>query len=374
VETDFAYDLETLKKGRATWDERGAFRGTIAYCAPEVLRGDAFDEKSDVYGYALVLWALYTCEEPWNDVFTTGDNAEFTRRVLFENMRPNLPEEMPPRLSKLIQRCWDAESTKRPAFNEIVEELDLVMLDVSLGTENSLARAFWEHHFGSRYQVDFDEFMGYASRLIPMRTETEEAVVKYLFTYGGINFSAPTVTLERYGRMMRWFGPVTKASSDVVTKRMVGATQNRWFHGFINMSLAVSLLAEQPPGTFLVRFCNSRKKGHFFIIYSHAPNDIRFLRVVRLPAAAQSSPSFDTRYIIEGSDRFPPASSLAELISRLEMGEGVAAGLPQLLRPATGWPFAQIFLHIESPNLRGASTKALPFHANSATNIREDGQ
>lgn len=340
---------ETLKRGRATWDERGAFRGTIAYCAPEVLKGDVFDEKSDVYGYALVMWALYTCEEPWVSVFPAGDYAEFTRKVLFENMRPALPASMPQRLSALITNCWDAESSKRPSFNEIVAQLDLIMLDVALGSETSLGRAFWERHFGSRHQVDFDEFMGYASRIIPVKNETEEALLKFLFTHTNNDNSSPMVSLERYGRMIRWFGPFTGSASDTVMKRIVGTTKNRWFHGFINMSLAVSLLAEQPIGTFLVRFCNSRHRGHFFILYVHALNDIRFVRVIRKAVGIKSPPQNDTSYVLDGHDEFAPASSLPELVSRLQ--KGGANGLPKLERAAPGWPFAQIFLHIESPDL-----------------------
>lgn len=319
----------------------------MAYCAPEILRGDAFDEKSDVYSYALVLWALYTCEEPWVEVFPDGDNTDFTRRVLFDKIRPAVPKDMPLRLSNLINRAWDADPNQRPLMSEAVEQLDLFMLDVALGSQNSLERSFWERHFGSRHVVDFEEFMGYISRLIPVRNETEEAVVKYLFTFGSVSAS-PTVTLERYGRMARWFGPFSGTGSDVVTKRMIGATRNRWFHGFVSMSLAVSLLAEQPKGTFLVRFCNSRERGHFFIIYVEEENDIRFLRILRNLRAGETGPI----YSVEGNDKFEGSPSLGSLVTSLQAGEGATAGLPRLTKAAPGWPFAQIFLHIDAPNLR----------------------
>jgi serine/threonine protein kinase len=35
------------------------------YMAPEMLLGQPFDEKADIYSFGIVLWELYTGEEPY---------------------------------------------------------------------------------------------------------------------------------------------------------------------------------------------------------------------------------------------------------------------------------------------------------------------
>ena len=42
--------------------------GTPGWMAPEVLRGDKFDECSDLYSFGVVLWEMLTLEQPWKDV------------------------------------------------------------------------------------------------------------------------------------------------------------------------------------------------------------------------------------------------------------------------------------------------------------------
>ena len=37
------------------------------WTAPEVLRSQSYNEKSDVYSMGVILWELVTNEEPWGD-------------------------------------------------------------------------------------------------------------------------------------------------------------------------------------------------------------------------------------------------------------------------------------------------------------------
>lgn len=36
--------------------------------APEVLRNEPSDEKSDVYSFAVILWELMTLQQPWRNL------------------------------------------------------------------------------------------------------------------------------------------------------------------------------------------------------------------------------------------------------------------------------------------------------------------
>ena len=37
----------------------------VQWCAPEVLRSQSYNEKSDVWSFGVVLWELATGQEPW---------------------------------------------------------------------------------------------------------------------------------------------------------------------------------------------------------------------------------------------------------------------------------------------------------------------
>ena len=42
--------------------------GTPEWMAPEVLRNDPTDERSDVYSFAIILWELMTLKYPWEEL------------------------------------------------------------------------------------------------------------------------------------------------------------------------------------------------------------------------------------------------------------------------------------------------------------------
>ena len=112
VVADFGLS-DSLRKGSSTWDNRGAFKGTILYTAPgirlvsffsfssflsdfslllplpfslvasllsspplftssflsvEILRGLEFNEKSDVYSLGLVLWTVTSSKDPFTEL------------------------------------------------------------------------------------------------------------------------------------------------------------------------------------------------------------------------------------------------------------------------------------------------------------------
>lgn len=48
----------------------------------------------------------------------------------------------------------------------------------------------------------------------------------------GEGAGAAEVTLERFGLMCKWFGPVKSRSSNIL-KTLVGTMQHGWFHGDI---------------------------------------------------------------------------------------------------------------------------------------------
>ncbi|OVA20361.1 Protein kinase domain [Macleaya cordata] len=106
--------------------------GTYRWMAPEVINHQTYDQKADVFSFAIVLWELTTAKVPY-DTMTPLQAALGVR----QGLRPSLPENAHPRLLDLMQRCWEAVPTNRPSFSEITAELEELLQDVQAASEVS---------------------------------------------------------------------------------------------------------------------------------------------------------------------------------------------------------------------------------------------
>ncbi|XP_028781742.1 serine/threonine-protein kinase STY13 [Neltuma alba] len=101
--------------------------GTLGYMAPEVLNGNPYNRKCDVYSFGICLWEIYCCDMPYPDL----SFAEVTAAVVRQNLRPDIPRCCPSSLANVMKRCWDANPDKRPEMDEVVSMLEAI--DTSKG-------------------------------------------------------------------------------------------------------------------------------------------------------------------------------------------------------------------------------------------------
>ncbi|KAL4565878.1 hypothetical protein LXL04_029984 [Taraxacum kok-saghyz] len=92
--------------------------GTYRWMAPEVINHQPYDQKADVFSFAIVLWELVTAKIPYRNM--TPLQAALGVRL---GKRPDLPTNTHPKLLELMQRCWETEPDIRPSFSEIKLEL-----------------------------------------------------------------------------------------------------------------------------------------------------------------------------------------------------------------------------------------------------------
>ncbi|XP_011101450.1 serine/threonine-protein kinase STY8-like [Sesamum indicum] len=99
--------------------------GTYRWMAPEVINHQPYDQKADVFSFAIVLWELVTAKVPY-DTMTPLQAALGVR----QGLRPELPKNAHPKLLDLMQRCWEAVPSNRPSFSEIIIELEELLQEV----------------------------------------------------------------------------------------------------------------------------------------------------------------------------------------------------------------------------------------------------
>lgn len=93
--------------------------GTPEWMAPEFLRGEPSNEKSDVFSFGVILWELVTMQQPWNGL----SPPQVVGAVAFQNRRLTIPPNTTPVLASLMESCWADDPAQRPSFSSIVETL-----------------------------------------------------------------------------------------------------------------------------------------------------------------------------------------------------------------------------------------------------------
>jgi hypothetical protein len=75
--------------------------------------------KADVFSFAMTCYEVVSGKLPYSSDLPRQSVNELVR----EGVRPELPEDINPSLSSLIQKCWQTQAPKRPTFEKICFDL-----------------------------------------------------------------------------------------------------------------------------------------------------------------------------------------------------------------------------------------------------------
>jgi serine/threonine protein kinase len=127
-------------------------KGTWYFIAPEHLNDfSTLDYLCDIYSFGMTLWRIFhqdVAQSQIQKIFST--NFDVLRKQVQDNVRPPMGTKIPPKLSSLIQRCWDNDRAMRPqSMSEICYELDQISLDSE--SDIPLPVLVTESDFASQY-------------------------------------------------------------------------------------------------------------------------------------------------------------------------------------------------------------------------------
>lgn len=93
--------------------------GTPHWMAPEIMRGEKYDEFSDIYSYGMILWEMVTGETPYKGYSI----PQIIGAVGFDNYQVPLPTKGNLLILKMMEKCLNRVRSERPNFKYIVENL-----------------------------------------------------------------------------------------------------------------------------------------------------------------------------------------------------------------------------------------------------------
>ena len=107
--------------------------GSLRYMAPEVALCEPYDERADVYSFAIILWQMAARTVPFAGMAAVGGIEGFIERVARQGARPPLPPKWPAALRQTLATCWEAEVPRRATICAALPALESLLVELELG-------------------------------------------------------------------------------------------------------------------------------------------------------------------------------------------------------------------------------------------------
>lgn len=110
--------------GNSELTQVGIAVGTPAYMAPEQIRGDRIDARTDIFAVGIVLYEMLAGEKPWAE----EEGRSITVKVLDEAYTPirERLDSVPEELAQVIERCLEKDPKDRyQSMYEVRRDLEL---------------------------------------------------------------------------------------------------------------------------------------------------------------------------------------------------------------------------------------------------------
>ena len=100
--------IDALSRSQQSLTAEGTIAGTLPYMAPELLRGQRGDQRSDIWALGVLLYEMLAGDRP----FAGATGFEISAAILHQQP-PALPSTVPAPMRAIVQRCLEKNPDKR---------------------------------------------------------------------------------------------------------------------------------------------------------------------------------------------------------------------------------------------------------------------
>ena len=97
--------------------------GSLRYMAPEVVLHKAYNEKVDVFSFAIVIWTIAKEKVPYKGY----DRATHKTNVIIGGERPRFDTSWPQSFCNLLDACWHRNIERRPSMSQVSLQLAAII-------------------------------------------------------------------------------------------------------------------------------------------------------------------------------------------------------------------------------------------------------
>lgn len=117
---DFGAAARLASRATVTGEFQGQLLGTIAFMAPEVLRGDDYGRSCDIWSVGCAMIEMATTKPPWN-ANDVSNHLALIYKIARAQESPPIPEHLSPATRDLALRCLEVKSEDRPPAKDLLK-------------------------------------------------------------------------------------------------------------------------------------------------------------------------------------------------------------------------------------------------------------
>ncbi|XP_063818619.1 mitogen-activated protein kinase kinase kinase 1 isoform X2 [Pseudophryne corroboree] len=117
---DFGAAARLASKGTGAGEFQGQLLGTIAFMAPEVLRGQQYGRSCDVWSVGCSIIEMSCAKPPWN-AEKHSNHLALIFKIASATTAPTIPPHLSPGLRDVTLRCLELQPQDRPPSRELLK-------------------------------------------------------------------------------------------------------------------------------------------------------------------------------------------------------------------------------------------------------------
>ncbi|CAH1795279.1 unnamed protein product [Owenia fusiformis] len=117
---DFGAAARLASQSTGAGEFQGQLLGTIAFMAPEVLRGESYGRSCDIWGVGCCIIEMVTTKPPWG-ASDLSNHLALIFKIASSTSFPPVPENISPPVKDVLLRCLEQKRDERPQAKDLLQ-------------------------------------------------------------------------------------------------------------------------------------------------------------------------------------------------------------------------------------------------------------